>query len=587
MSRNRRVSTMLLAAALCSLTGAIGKAQAIYTYTVVADLANCYNIGAPVINNLGEVAFGGNCGEPIGSPSGAVVIRKGDGAGSLTPIFSVTGSVGAQYDVLSINDSGRVAFAIGGNCQGGGGKGIATGGGGAIDVVADNCTEPLFTDAIRPSINNAGAVAFMADTDGTGGYDTVLRVSGGTRVTIAGPGTPTPSVGTLTGAFEPSINNNGVVTFTGQGETNYGIFTGSGGAVTTVHGTTQSTFNGIDDSGRVAFVDAGVAVRVGDGTTTTTIAEISPTGFQSFDGSGVAISAGGRVAFTALPQSSGRGVFTGPDPVADAVLRTGDVIPGWGTVTGISIMREAINDSGQVAMTVSFLDGNARRAAIIRADPPNTPPTASDGTATVTAGDSVSGTLTAADPDNEPLAFALFTNASKGTVEITNPATGAYMYTAPAGAVGDDTFTFKATDIRGLESNVATVTISIESPTACAVDVTSSIQTVKGKGPGTKNTSATQTISLVNASLNAVTGPASLALDSLTPGVTLVNAAGVTACAPPTGSPYVDINVGEDGVWSPGERVDVVLQFAVPDVNGKKRSAISFTRRLLAGAGRR
>ena len=95
------------------------------------------------------------------------------------------------------------------------------------------------------------------------------------------------------------------------------------------------------------------------------------------------------------------------------------------------------------------------------------------------------------------------------------------------------------------------------------MDVTSSIQSVKGRG--SKNTSATQSVSLVNASVNAITGPVSLALDLLTAGVTLVNAAGVTACAPPTGSPYVDVNVGEDGVWSPGERVDVVLQFAFPD----------------------
>ena len=55
------------------------------------------------------------------------------------------------------------------------------------------------------------------------------------------------------------------------------------------------------------------------------------------------------------------GVFTGPDPVADAVLKTGDVFRDslgvlLGTVTGISIPREAINDSGQVAMLVGFDD---------------------------------------------------------------------------------------------------------------------------------------------------------------------------------------------------------------------------------------
>ncbi len=83
--------------------------------------------------------------------------------------------------------------------------------------------------------------------------------------------------------------------------------------------------------------------------------------------------------------------------------------------------------------------------------------------------------------------------------------------------------------------------------------------------------------------------PVSFALDSLTAGVTLLNAAGVTSCAAPAGSPYVNVDLGSDSVWSPGERVEGVLQFERESTGGpsKKPQAITYTRRVLAGAGGR
>ncbi len=69
VSRNRRVLRVLLAAAICgALSGAVGKAQTAYTYTVIADVTNCFNLGAPAINNKGEVAFGGNCDGTVTHP---------------------------------------------------------------------------------------------------------------------------------------------------------------------------------------------------------------------------------------------------------------------------------------------------------------------------------------------------------------------------------------------------------------------------------------------------------------------------------------------------------------------------------------
>lgn len=580
---------VLLATAIgCSLTGAVGKAQTAYTYTVIADVTNCYNIAAPAINNKGEAAFVANCALPIGPASGGYVVRRGEG-GALTPIYTWDPGSGTQYvpqpDVLSINDNGVVAFAVNGPCPNKGGAAIWTGDGGPISTVHDICAQPGFTSVIRPSISNTGAVAFMAASGNS--YDFVVRAKNGTLVTIAGPGTSPTSVGTLTAAIEPSINNNDVVTFTGQGETAFGIFTGAGGAVTTISLDNPSIFNAVDDSGRVAFLANSSAVQTGDGGPVTTIATRTFDGgaYQSFQGSGASISAAGMVAFLASLPSGASGVFTGPDPEADVVLKTGDTIAGFGGVTGIGILHEAINDSGQIAMVVVFDQRPQSFAvAIIRADPPNSPPTAADGSASVTAGGSVSGTLSATDPDGDALTYAIVTNGTKGTAQITDASTGAATYTANAGTSGTDTFTFQVTDARGLASNVATVTVTIQPSPVCAVDVTSSIQQVKGKG-APKNTSTIHRLSLRNNS-SAIAGPISLALDSLTSGVTLVNAAGTTACAAPAGSPYINVDVGPDSTWSSGEIVQIELTFSVAATPGKK-SAIRYTTRVLAGAGGR
>jgi hypothetical protein len=428
----------------------------------------------------------------------------------------------------------------------------------------------------------------------TGIFDFVIRAKNGAFVTIAGPGTSPAGIGPLSMAYDPAINNNDVVAFMGnRADTGAGaLFTGAGGALTTISFDSLSVFYGINDLGRVAFLANPGAIQTGDGGPVTTIAARTFEGgaYQSFDGGGASINAAGKVAFLASLPSGVRGVFTGPDPEADVVLQTGRPLYDsfgvlLGTVTSIGIMREAINESGQVAMAVGYDDAVAGTAkiAIIRADPPNNPPVALPDSFSVTAGESVSDTLSATDPDAEPITYSIVTNGAKGTAVLDDASTGAFTYTANANASGDDTFTFKATDNRGLESNVATITIAIEPVSACANDVTALVTQVKGNRA--KN-SETQTVTLQSVSSSAIAGPVSIALDSLTAGVTLINAAGVTSCAAPAGTPYVNVDVGTDAVWSPGETVDVVFQLGREGtVKGKK--AISYTLRVLAGSGGR
>jgi hypothetical protein len=157
--------------------------------------------------------------------------------------------------------------------------------------------------------------------------------------------------------------------------------------------------------------------------------------------------------------------------------------------------------------------------------PLNQPPVANNGTASVIAGASVSGVLVATDIDSRTLTYNIVTNGTKGAASIANTATGAYTYTANAGSSGTDTFTFKANDGFS-DSNIATMTVTIQAPPACATNVTSSVSSAVGSLRVDRKTGHYfQKVTLKNTSSTAITGPVSFVLDSLTAGTPLVAAA--------------------------------------------------------------
>ena len=143
---NWRVLRVVLGAAICcALTGAVGKAQTSspYTYTLIADLVNCYNWVNPAINNKGEVAFGGNCGAPLGS--GGPIVLRGDG-GVPTTIFDTTST--------HVPQPGTHLDQRLGGCSLGRQRALSkrrrrieihTGNGGATTTVYDVCTDGGFT----------------------------------------------------------------------------------------------------------------------------------------------------------------------------------------------------------------------------------------------------------------------------------------------------------------------------------------------------------------------------------------------------------------------------------------------------------
>ena len=73
----------------------------------------------------------------------------------------------------------------------------------------------------------------------------------------------------------------------------------------------------------------------------------------------------GTVAFLAVLDTAEEGIFTGPDPLADEVIGTGDTLFG-STVTFLGIGSGWLNDNGQIAFVYALADG---RFGIARADP--------------------------------------------------------------------------------------------------------------------------------------------------------------------------------------------------------------------------
>jgi hypothetical protein len=340
-------------------------AQPHYTYTVIADVTNCFNIGSPALGNNGEAAWVSAC------PT--IAVRKGDGVNQ-TNIY--VASPGEPYSpsetVISSNDLGSVAFVA---QHTSGHYRVLVGNGGPLTVVADSAKQLL-----RASINNSGAVSYQAVTNGNS-YDTVIRANGnGTFTTIAEPGQNAPGAGTILQAFESALNNAGEVEVSVNTEEGTpGVFRGSGGKLVAIaigSGSGAGHFNGINDTGRVGFygqVGSTPGVFTGKGGALTTIATTGSF-FKTFS-SVAAINNSNVVAFYAQPWSEPDGVFVGDGVLTQKVVQTGDQID-LGTdlakVIFVTIHKEAINDNGQVAFTLKYEPVGCPgcvKYAIVRADP--------------------------------------------------------------------------------------------------------------------------------------------------------------------------------------------------------------------------
>jgi VCBS repeat-containing protein len=132
--------------------------------------------------------------------------------------------------------------------------------------------------------------------------------------------------------------------------------------------------------------------------------------------------------------------------------------------TGAFVYTPDANTTGTDSFTFKANDGvsNSNKATItVTIVAVNDPPVSMPESLTTNEDTPVSGTLMAVDADLQPLTYSIVNNGSMGNTAITNPSTGAFVYTPDPNANGTDSFSFQASD--GLvNSNVSTVTITID-----------------------------------------------------------------------------------------------------------------------------
>jgi hypothetical protein len=310
---------------------------------------------------------------------------------------------------VSINSAGVVAFRAAENSVV---SGVYYGSGGTITQVADDDDGSPFTGFYgTPSINASNQVAFKASVDpmttgifrGDGGPVTTIVTTSpggfgglgekpainssgdvafltspaGVHVGSGGPLVPLYAYGDLKGiepVSDPAFNDLGQVAFQGTALGIHGIHRGSGGPVTTVMDLDSGFFTGAGDasmngiSSSVAwrsFTAVGEGIFQSSGGAPMTVADtFGP--YSGFALSGdPSVSASG-VVFHATLDEGGHGLFAGPDPVADKVIRTGDALLGSTVVSLQPLARTSMNDLGQIGF-VAYL-GNAD-VVVARADP--------------------------------------------------------------------------------------------------------------------------------------------------------------------------------------------------------------------------
>ena len=221
------------------------------------------------------------------------------------------------------------------------------------------------------SLNDAGAVAVTANRD-DGGQDVLLLRPGVASPVVVAHADPGPSV--LFG--QPDINSAGAVAFAQYdraSDTLAYLRRDPDGTMRELYTlppdalrTGISTAVSLNDDGTAAFLLPGGAdparIVTTDGTVPGAVATIATTAgpFASF--SAPALNDRGDIVFVAtLDESAGGGLalYTGPDPLRDRVLGTGDPLFG-STVTDVRIIPvSALNDTGQIAFRYELANGQS------------------------------------------------------------------------------------------------------------------------------------------------------------------------------------------------------------------------------------
>jgi uncharacterized repeat protein (TIGR01451 family) len=382
----------------------------VYSFKLIAD--NTGELvgfrGVPALNDAGAVAF-----TAFLSDERSRVLR-GSGGALTTIASSSSGSLIDFGQHPAIDAAGRVSFL---GVPAAGGQGVFRGTGGALETLT--LTDETLTALFDPSVSPGGNVAFAG-------------VRGGALTLFTGPAPgPFAEIPNLRDEFSdldtrPAVNDDGTVAFvaTGQSRSVFTVDTGNVFNEIVTDVTTEAQDNvSINALGQVAVVtglsDDGFGIVVGRNGVTPTPFVTLANGFQTF-GDGASdntpvINTRGEVGYLGLTSET-FGIFNGPDPTANLIVRVGDPLVGSSVQ---SLRFGGINNVGQIAFLAGLADG---RQVVVVASPPlvqaDLAVTKVVSTATPALGGNVTFTITA--HNNGPTAAA--------SVVVTDPLPSGYTF---------------------------------------------------------------------------------------------------------------------------------------------------------------
>ncbi len=349
----------------------------LYFFHQIAQISGPGGLSAPAINAHGEVVY--RRMDDVGQIDSLQTIYTGT-ASTITPVIDNTGVFYALDSMATINDLGDVAFRGVYSLDSAAVVRYTAATQGMTIIAESDGANPLatFSHVSGGAINNSGTVAFsgeLTDTGqgfvavGTGGPLSYVDVLGpgwrfndthrGPAINIDGPSLELAWTTAADGLL-------GEATLIEKGNT-FDHTTIAQGAelsptVTRVDGISLSDAG--DVSYRAELAGGSEAIYYGNGGAPTLVADT--TGEFAWFYPMTSISDAG-VLFHARLDVAGGGIYTGPNVLDDKVLADGETVGYFpSTAEAIFTGRNAMNNSGQIAMTVRFADGTTR---VMRADP--------------------------------------------------------------------------------------------------------------------------------------------------------------------------------------------------------------------------
>lgn len=381
----------------------------------------------------------------------------------------------------------------------------------AIKVTAEMGTQPPVNhapvadhDTATTTEETAVAIPVLAnDTDADGDALTVASVSQATNGAVVSNGTNV--------TYTPNVDFHGTDTFTytasdGNGDTATGTVTVKVTMVNDIPVTRNTNLTTLEDTTASSTLSASdvdgdaltyrIVTHSTKGTVTLTnvttgaytytpypnISGTDTFGFRANDGTADSSVATVRVTIVPvndMPVAANDAATTEEDkaitiPVlANDTDIDGDALSVVSTTQGANGTVTATGDTVRYTPKANFYGpdtfiymvsdkngGTSTGTVSITVTAVNDAPVAHNGTLTATKDMVASGTLSADDEDGDALTYRIVANGDKGTVALTDAATGAYTYLPHPDASGTDTFTFRASDGK-TDSDVATVTIAI------------------------------------------------------------------------------------------------------------------------------